>query len=270
MADIDETEVSKAWDENATAWVEQVRAGRDLYREAYNNPSFLAFLPELTGQSVLDLGCGEGRNTRLFARQGATMTGIDISTRMIDAARAAEAKEPLGIHYRVNSYVSLDDFPNTCFDAAVSTMALMDSPGFESAAQAAFRVLRPGGWFCLSVLHPCFVTPGFRWLHDANGDEQGLVVADYFNDQAIWEEWSFKSGKQDGAGSQPQKEMRPFVSARLPYRLEDYINGLSAAGFRLERLREPRPTEAMVAAYPRLSRIRRHAPIFLYLHAVKN
>ncbi len=40
-----------------------------------------------------DLGCGEGTNTRLIARRGARMTGIDLSPQMIAAARAEEQRE---------------------------------------------------------------------------------------------------------------------------------------------------------------------------------
>ncbi|WP_119166874.1 class I SAM-dependent methyltransferase [Algihabitans albus] len=269
MVEIDETAVAEAWDGNAAAWIAQVRAGRDFYREAFNNPAFLEFLPELTGLSVLDLGCGEGRNTRLFAQRGAHMTGIDISPRLIAAAQAAETAEPLGIGYHIGSYTDLDGFSDSSFDAAVSTMALMDSPGFDRAAQSVHRVLRRGGWFCLSVLHPCFVTPGYRWLRDSGGNERGLVVADYFSDQVSWEQWRFKSGERSEDQGQPESEGTDFTSARMPYRLEDYVNGLCEASFRIRVLQEPRPTEAMVEAHPRLGRLRRHAPIFLYLYAVK-
>jgi 2-polyprenyl-3-methyl-5-hydroxy-6-metoxy-1,4-benzoquinol methylase len=96
MSKIEDT-VGSIWDRNAADWIAQVRDGRDLYREVFNNPSFLEFLPDLSERRVIDLGCGEGRNTRLFAMRGARVTGIDLSPRLIEAARAAETAEPLGI-----------------------------------------------------------------------------------------------------------------------------------------------------------------------------
>ncbi len=63
-----EDEVRAAWDGNAAAWADRVRAGRDLYREVFNAPAFLAFLPPLEGRAVIDLGCGEGASSRLLAR----------------------------------------------------------------------------------------------------------------------------------------------------------------------------------------------------------
>src|SRR5579872_5045033 len=101
MTDDDEAEIAALWDRNAATWVHDVRAGRDRYREVWNNPAFLAFLPDLVGLEILDLGCGEGRNTRLFAEHGGRMTGIDLSPAMIEAARATESERPLGIRYAV-------------------------------------------------------------------------------------------------------------------------------------------------------------------------
>jgi SAM-dependent methyltransferase len=153
-----EEQVAAAWDANAATWVEHVRAGYDLYREAFTMPAFLAFIPDLGGLRVIDLGCGEGHNTRALARRGAKITGVDLAPRMIAAARANEAAEPLGIIYQVGSFAGLEFCEDASFDAAVSTMALRDGPDFAAAARAVHRVLRPGGGFHFSVLHPCFVT----------------------------------------------------------------------------------------------------------------
>ncbi|ARQ00062.1 ubiquinone/menaquinone biosynthesis C-methylase UbiE [Pseudorhodoplanes sinuspersici] len=259
---IDEDEVRKAWDRNADLWADRVRAGMDLYREAFNNPSFLAALPDLTGRDVIDLGCGEGTNTRLLARRGARMTGIDLSPQMIAAAHAEEKREPLGIAYDVASYTTRTPFPDGRFDAAVSTMALMDSPDFPAAARETFRLLKPGAPFIFSVLHPCFVTPGIRWLKDAEGRDTELVVSRYFDEGSFVERWRFSKD--------PEAELfEKFEVPRFPRRLETYVNGLIDAGFRITRLTEPRPTEEMAAAHPWLARWREHAAIFLYIAAEK-
>ena len=136
MMALGEEQVAAAWDANAAIWVEHVRAGYDRYRELFTRPAFLAFVPDLSGLEVIDLGCGEGSNTRALARRGARMTGLDVSSRMIAAARASEAAEPLGIVYREGSFTRLDGYAEASFDAAVSTMALMDSPDFATAARA--------------------------------------------------------------------------------------------------------------------------------------
>jgi hypothetical protein len=68
---MDHREVGKFWNENAKAWTELARAGYDLYRDYLNTPAFLAMLPEVQGLSGVDIGCGEGHNTRLIAKGSA-------------------------------------------------------------------------------------------------------------------------------------------------------------------------------------------------------
>jgi SAM-dependent methyltransferase len=256
-----DAEVARAWDDNSELWIRHVRAGWDKLRETFNNPMFFAFVPEFAGLAVIDLGCGEGRNTREIARRGARVTGIDISPKMIAAAQAAEASDPLGISYRVASFSRLDGSADGSVDLALSTMALMDGPDFAGAAREAYRVLRPGGGFYFSVLHPCFVTPRQKWVYNEQGEETGFVVGDYFVDDVHIDRWRFKAA--------PEEDGTPFAVPRFPHRMETYINGLSDAGFRITRMQEPRPTEEMVAAYPRLGRFRRQIPIFIYFAAEK-
>jgi SAM-dependent methyltransferase len=259
---MDEAAVQEAWDRNAPAWTDRVRAGADLYREVFNNPSFFAFLPPLMGLDVVDLGCGEGRNTRLIAERGARVVGIDLSSKMIVAARAEEARRPLGIDYRIGSFTRLSELAPDRYDAAISTMALMDSPDFAAAAREAFRILRPGRLFAFSILHPCFVTPEMRWLRDEDGREEALAVRRYFSQESEVEHWRFS--RDGGAPDYPD-----FEVPRFPRTISTYLNGVIEAGFHLERVEEPRPTAALARKHPWLTRWREHAAIFLYVAARK-
>lgn len=120
-------EVGRHWDENAEAWTELVRAGYDHYRDGLNTPAFLEMLPEVEGLSGLDVGCGEGHNTRLLARRGARVTGIDISGTFVRHAKEEEEREPRGIRYERASAVGLP-FEEASFDFVTAFMSLMDIP----------------------------------------------------------------------------------------------------------------------------------------------
>src|SRR5262245_26881124 len=100
-------EVGRFWNGNAKAWTQLARAGYDVYRDYLNTPAFFAMLADVTGLAGLDIGCGEGHNTRLLATRGAHVTAIDIAEDFIASARQAEALEPLGIEYHVASAVEL-------------------------------------------------------------------------------------------------------------------------------------------------------------------
>ena len=64
-------QVRKYWNENADTWTHLSRAGYDTYRDHLNTPAFLEMLPDIHNLNGLDIGCGEGSNTRLLAEKGA-------------------------------------------------------------------------------------------------------------------------------------------------------------------------------------------------------
>jgi 2-polyprenyl-3-methyl-5-hydroxy-6-metoxy-1,4-benzoquinol methylase len=104
---MDHEEVGRLWNANADAWTKLARAGFDVYRDYLNTPAFFAMLPDVNGLSGLDIGCGEGHNTRLLSQRRALVTAIDISEAFIAHAKQAEKQAPLGIDYRVASAVDL-------------------------------------------------------------------------------------------------------------------------------------------------------------------
>ena len=257
-----EEEVARYWDQNADLWADQVRKGWDAYREHFNNPAFLKFTGDLKGKAVLDAGCGEGYNTRLLARSGAQMVGIDISRRLIQLARQEEQRDPLGIRYEVASFTDLSLFEDASFDVVVSFMALMDGPNFEGASKEIFRVLRPEGELIFSMTHTCFLTKGIEWIRDEEGNCIKLIVSDYFDHRPVVQHWKFPKGPIP-------EDTKPFAVPRFPKTLSEYINALICTGFVLREIEEPRPSEEACKEHPWLQRWRDHAAIFLYVRAVK-
>ena len=70
------------------AWTALTRGGYDVYRDLVNTPAFLAMLPPIEGLLCLDLGCGEGHNTRMLANQGARAVAVDISDSLIEGCES--------------------------------------------------------------------------------------------------------------------------------------------------------------------------------------
>src|SRR5215467_189419 len=174
------TEVAQYWEANAATWTRHARAGYDIYRDGLNTPAFLHMLPPVRGLSGLDIGCGEGSNTRALARRGARMHAIDVAPTFIRHARHTEKAEPLGIAYLVADATD-SPFAAGTFDFAVAFMSMMDMANHGAALREAARVLRSGGFLQFSILHPCFVPPHRRVLREPNGTMRALEIGGYFD-----------------------------------------------------------------------------------------
>jgi ubiquinone/menaquinone biosynthesis C-methylase UbiE len=117
---------------------------------------FEDLLGDVTGHDVLALACGQGRDARLLADLGASVVGVDVSTEMLRHARKFEQATPRSIRFERGDAESLEGFAAASFDGVACNMALMDIRDVTSAISAVARVLRPGGWFVFSMVHPCY------------------------------------------------------------------------------------------------------------------
>ncbi|UCD19899.1 MAG: methyltransferase domain-containing protein [candidate division WOR-3 bacterium] len=257
-----DAEVARYWNKNAASWTEQVRKGWDAYREYFNNPFFLKFIGNLKGKRVLDAGCGEGHNTRILAKRGAKVLGIDISKNMIKAARDEERRDPLGIQYRVASFSEMSFISANSIDAIVSFMALMDGPDYQGAIKEFYRILKKNGDLYYSITHPCFLTKGMGWITDERGECIAYKISDYFDAEPIVDHWKFSQGPAP-------ESVEPFAIPSYYRTLTTYLNVLIDNGFTIRRISEPRPTEEMCRKHEWLRRWRQHSAIFLYVHAAK-
>jgi SAM-dependent methyltransferase len=102
------------------------------------------------GERILDLSTGTGWTSRVVARSGATVTGVDIAGDLLDAARQKAAAEGLAIRYELGDAERLP-FEDGAFDAVISTCGVMFASRAEAAAAELARVCRPGGRIALTT-----------------------------------------------------------------------------------------------------------------------
>jgi ubiquinone/menaquinone biosynthesis C-methylase UbiE len=255
-------EVKAHWEANADAWTLLTRAGFDIYRDAQNTPAFLSLLPPVAGLRGLDVGCGEGHNTRLLAQRGARMEAIDLAERMIAHAQTEEQARPLGIVYRAADAMALPH-PAATFDFVTAFMSLMDVPDPPRAIQEAARVLKPGGFLQFSITHPCFAPPTRKVIRE-NGEFKGVLVSDYFTrcDGRV-EVWTFSSQSPD-----QRTRVRPFTIPRFDRTLSDWVAMVAGAGLHIVRMQEPAATPDEAVRHPMLDDTVK-VPLFLHVQARK-
>ena len=251
------------WEGNAETWTRHARAGYDIYRDALNTPAFLAVLPPVRGLDGLDIGCGEGSNTRKVAELGARMQAIDVAPTFIRHARATEDAQPLGIEYRVADAEDLP-FADRSFDFAAAFMSLMDVPDQARALREAQRVLRPGGFLQFSICHPCFAPPYRKVLRNPDGAVRAIEIAGYFDDtDGRVDRWGFPTVPAE------ECERAPAFAVPMFHRtLSSWVAIIREAGFVIEALGEPCASPELAEAEPVVADTR-VAPLFLHLRVRK-
>ncbi len=260
---MDQDAVAKCWEANAEAWTRLARSGYDIYRDALNTPAFLAMLPPVKGLAGLDIGCGEGANTRQLAKLGARMRAIDIAPTFIRHARAKETTDALGIEFQTGDALALP-FADSAFDFATAFMSLMDVPDPGRALREAQRVLRPAGFLQFSILHPCFVPPYRKVRREEDGTVRGIEVGDYFDERdGRVDTWLFSA-----VPPQERQRIAPFRVPRFHRTLTSWVRMIGEAGLIIQEFGEPSATEEVAQAVPDVADTR-VAGIFLHIRVVK-
>lgn len=260
---MDAAGAAACWEGNADTWARLVRAGYDVYRDKLNTPAFLAMLPEVKGLHGLDVGCGEGANTRRLALLGARMHGVDIAPTFIRYAQESEEAKPLGIDFKQGDGMALP-FADGSFDFVTAFMSYMDMPDQAQALREAYRVLRPGGFLQFSILHPCFVPPHRKVLRDEGGDVRAIEIADYFAEaEGQIETWWFST-----LPPEQRESVAPFRVPRFHRTLSAWVEMICSAGFVIQQFGEPSASRELARDFPTIADTR-VAGIFLHIRVVR-
>lgn len=110
----------------------------------------------LAGRSVCDLGCGQGVLADEMTKRGALVTGVDLSSRMLEYAVALTDK----VHWIQGDALALpEELQDASFDIVTACLMLMDVPDHDAVFKESYRLLKPGGAMIWVIMHPCFQSP---------------------------------------------------------------------------------------------------------------
>jgi SAM-dependent methyltransferase len=192
----------------------------------------LRLLGDLRGRHVLELGCGGGQCCLDFARRGAECIGVDLADAQIAHARDLLAYEQSQMpgdalsvtFHRAEMLEFLRRQPEGTFDLVFSAYAFSYVDALAEVFHECRRVLRsPQGLLVFSLDHP---------FSERTVCEDGKVLLEgsYFDQGG--EAWEWEHGAA---------ERTPLYSYRRT--LSTYVRLLAEAGFHIERMEEPEPTE---------------------------
>jgi ubiquinone/menaquinone biosynthesis C-methylase UbiE len=166
------------------------RAREQPWRTHIERYTLLRLVGDIAGKSVIDLACGEGHYTRVLRQQGAgRIVGVDLSRSMIRLAEDEEARQPLGIEYRVGDVQTLQVHEE--FELAFAAYLLNYAQTAEELTQmcrAVARALEPGGRFVTvnsspiepTVDFPAARTYGFSRRVQGDLREGAPIVLQFF------------------------------------------------------------------------------------------
>ena len=127
----------------------------------------------VAGKRLLDLGCGPGWLSVMYARGGARVTAVDITSQALTLTKAALDVNGLSANLRQASAESLP-LPDQSFDVVVSSGVLHHTPNPNRAFSEAHRVARRGALglitlYRIGILHHPLVFPVVRFVMRVSG-----------------------------------------------------------------------------------------------------
>lgn len=222
---------------NRAKWEEYAEIHPDT--EHYDVPGFIEddsrstlrppereLLGDISGQSLVHLQCHIGLDTLSWAREGASVVGVDFASTAIEAAR--EIRNEAGLSDDAE-FVCCDVYDaaerlDRQFDVVFASYGVLCwIPDVHRWAETAASLCRPGGTVFLADMHP--ILDVFDWDVDLRDD------ASYFRDDPIRYE-------EEGTYADWDASVENATAYEWHHGLGEIVTAFARAGLRIETLRE--------------------------------
>lgn len=226
-------ETGEIWNANADFWDGRMGEGNDFHKTLIE-PIQLKLLNLKAGEQVLEIACGNGQFTRKMAEFGVSVLATDVAEQMIANATQRTKDNADRIDYRVldaTDESQLATLGQGKYDAAVCAMAIMDIASIEPLIEALGRVLKVGGRFVFSIMHPCFnSTDGLTRVMEREEVDGELVDRRYIKISNYIEPHTYKGQAMVG---------QPVAQNYFHRPISVILNAFFAKGFVLDGIEEP-------------------------------
>lgn len=152
MSNVDQSEIDK-FSALAHRWWDPNSEFKPLHAI---NPLRLGWIKSITnleGKQVLDVGCGGGILAESLSQAGATVTGIDLSSKALKVAELHQLESGTSVQYRSISAEDLAKEGTKSFDVVTCMEMLEHVPDPSSVVKACAALCKPGGHVFFSTLN---------------------------------------------------------------------------------------------------------------------
>ncbi len=152
MSNVDPNEIHK-FSDIASTWWDPKGPMKPLHALNPHRLDYIQQHSKLVNQRVLDVGCGGGLLSEAMAKQGALVTGIDMSEKALNAAKAHAEQGGVNVDYLHTTAEALAQSKPAPFDVITCLEMLEHVPDPQSIVNACVECLKPGGRVFFSTIN---------------------------------------------------------------------------------------------------------------------
>ncbi len=152
MSNVDQAEIDK-FSALAHRWWDPTSEFKPLHAINPLRLDWIKSISPISGKKVLDVGCGGGILTESMSKEGAQVTGIDLSTKALKVAELHQLESGVSVRYQSISAEDLARNEPESFDVVTCMEMLEHVPNPASVVQACANLCKPGGTIFFSTLN---------------------------------------------------------------------------------------------------------------------
>ena len=152
MNNVDQGEIDK-FSALAHRWWDPTSEFKPLHAINPLRLDWIKSITNLEGKRVLDVGCGGGILAESLSKAGATVTGIDLSTKALKVAELHQLESGTTVRYRSISAEDLAKEEPHSYDVVTCMEMLEHVPDPASVVQACAKLCKPDGYLFFSTLN---------------------------------------------------------------------------------------------------------------------
>jgi ubiquinone/menaquinone biosynthesis C-methylase UbiE len=245
------------WGQVAQWYDQHVGDAGSEYHQKVVVPGTLRLLAPQSGESAIDVACGQGVLCRALHEKGIQVTGVDAATELIVAARERSGE---AIRYLVGDARDLSFLPDARFAMAACVLAIQNMHPIAPIFANVSRLLTTQGRLVLVMMHPAFRGPKeTSWGWDEENKVQYRRVDRYLTPR--------KSPIVTHPGSDPHHYTWSFHKP-----IGEYVKALRNAGLLIDAIEEW-PSHKQSEPGPRSAaenQARKEIPMFMAIRAIKH